>query len=622
MKQGTMFVHLLLVIFLLPVTTLAMSEADFKPLATGGFGDSANSYSWGMTEFKGDVYVSTGRHHFYSMMIAMGSLLGTGIDPADFIDGPPDPNSWQNPGAGGATKDWADAHRAEIWRLKDGKWELVRQSETYSLDLPNAIYSPQIPGLPLIGTYPKAYSYRTLGTFDGYIYALGVGTWMPPIANTSIIRSPTGDAGTWEDVSGNLAQTTNIRGFIQWQGHVYVAVAIPGGGASVGSGCVVYRKNNDESGGVTWEQVSEVGFGDLLNEEIYYLQVFNDCLYASTVNYENGFEVWKTDGKEREQDGKFVWKQIIKDGFGDTWCQYGMHMEAFGDYLYVGTAAGAGIVQKDMEVVGSRATEIIRIDEDDNAELVVGAYSPSDPPPGWPTSRVPLSMLPAGFGNPLNVYSWHMGVYKDSLIVGTFDMTGILLFAIKDQILSDPAAAMAAIQGLQPSSNSVPPEQLEALQNLNLYDFIDTKTAGQIIDYLLDNFGGGDLWQTQDGINWKPITLSGFKNWHNYGFRRVVPVDLDGDETLFLGTSNPFTGVEGGGCEVWANLKDSAPDGDINGDGIIDRSDVNIINTYRNQPASVYPECDIDGNGTITILDSRKLVTMCTYPKCASVPAP
>lgn len=612
MRHCTVFVHLLLaILLLLPTTTMALSEADFKPLATGGFGDSANSYSWGMTEFKGDVYVSTGRHHFHSMLLAMGGLLGTGIDPADFIEGPP--GNW-----GELT--WADAHRAEIWRLRNDEWQRVRQSEMYFIPEDQAIMNPLLP-VPLWGMYPTAYSYRTLGTFDGYIYALGVGTWMPPIANTSIIRSTSGDPGTWEDVSGNLALSTNIRGFVQWQNHVYVAVAIPGDGVSVGSGCVVYRKSNDESGGVAWEQVSEVGFGDLLNEEIYYIQVFNDCLYASTVNYKNGFEVWKTDGT-MGPNGKFVWKQIIKDGFGDTWAQYGMHMEAFGDHLYVGTAVGAGIVQKNKEVVGSRALDIIRIDKNDNAELVVGAYSPSDPPSGWPTSRVPLSMLPAGFGNPLNVYSWHMGVYKDSLVVGTFDMTGIALFAIKDQVLSDPVAAMSGIQDLLPSSYSIPSELLETLQNLDLFDATAATTANQIIDYLLYNFGGGDLWQTQDGINWEPITVSGFGNWHNYGFRRVIPVDQDGEETLFLGTANPFTGIEGGGCEVWANVKAPAPDGDINDDGIIDRFDVKIINSYRNYPASIKPECDIDGDGTITILDARKLTTMCTYSRCASAPAP
>ena len=291
-------------------------------------------------------------------------------------------------------------------------------------------------------------------------------------------------------------------------------------------GCVVYRKSNDETAGVSWEQVSEVGFGDLRNEEINYIQVFNNCLYASTVNYVTGFEVWKTDGT-MGPDGKFAWTQVIKDGFGDTWCQSGLHMEPFGDYLYVGTAVPIGLVLKNQRPVGSRALDIIRIDKHDHAELVVGKYLPSDRPPGWPAFRIPLSKQGAGFGNPGNVYAWHMGVYEDWLVVGTFDMTGIIMSSIMEEIT--PGAGVPVLGYLRDRT----------------LDCMITMSGG-----------GGDLWKTKDGIHWQPITLNGFGNWRNYGFRRVVPVDSM--DALFIGTANPFTGAEGGGCEVWAG-SDKSP---------------------------------------------------------------
>jgi len=57
--------------------------------------------------------------------------------------------------------------------------------------------------------------------------------------------------------------------------------------------------------------------------------------------------------------------------------------------------------------------------------------------------------------------------------------------------------------------------------------------------------------------------------------------------------------------------------GDLDHDGDIDMNDLNVILSYRNQEATTCPECDLDGDGIITVLDARKLVLMCTRPGCA-----
>jgi len=56
--------------------------------------------------------------------------------------------------------------------------------------------------------------------------------------------------------------------------------------------------------------------------------------------------------------------------------------------------------------------------------------------------------------------------------------------------------------------------------------------------------------------------------------------------------------------------------GDLNGDGIVDRTDLKIILSHMNQPAAVCPECDLDGDGMIKGLDVKKLVSLFTRPRC------
>ena len=56
--------------------------------------------------------------------------------------------------------------------------------------------------------------------------------------------------------------------------------------------------------------------------------------------------------------------------------------------------------------------------------------------------------------------------------------------------------------------------------------------------------------------------------------------------------------------------------GDINADGTVDRDDLNEVKSYLRQPASACPECDLDGDGTITVRDARKLTQLCTCNRC------
>lgn len=58
-------------------------------------------------------------------------------------------------------------------------------------------------------------------------------------------------------------------------------------------------------------------------------------------------------------------------------------------------------------------------------------------------------------------------------------------------------------------------------------------------------------------------------------------------------------------------------DGDLNGDGVVDRLDIALLNSQLNRSASTLPAADFDGDGRITVLDARKLTLLCKLPTCA-----
>ncbi len=522
---------------------------DFDRLAEGGFGDSANSYAWSVTMFNGDLYVGTNRHHMWSLMQSMSGMMPP-MPPGFGPEGPAN-ETWGN-------MTWAQDFRGQIWRYRDGAWSLVHLSPVVYGELPIAPNPtlPPPPNPPIVGHYPESYGYRTMGVYNGYIYAIGIGTWVPNMPLARITRSPSGDEGTWEDVSGIISTATNPRGLVTYKGNLYITASLPGtapAGAGIG---LVYRYDPKTQG--LWVQVSDPGFGNIDNAEIAYLTEFNGYLYASTVNYNTGFEVWKTNGKLRP-DGKYTWKRIIKEGFGDTYNQWGMTMTPFMNHLYIGTAAGAGMVLKNGRPVGRRAFDLIRLNKNDQAKLLVGSYEPDDPPEGWPAQRVPLSRWAAGFGNPYNDYVWHMCVHESWLYLATYDETSHILLMAQGALAGGlnpggvlPLPILQLRQGLDEMDISrYAPQQRNAVIALkSALDSRDVSAAGFYISQMLDLFGGADLWKSLNGVHWFPVTINGFDNHLNFGFRRLVSVHEPDLWGLVLGTANAFTGHPEGGCEI------------------------------------------------------------------------
>ncbi len=72
-----------------------------------------------------------------------------------------------------------------------------------------------------------------------------------------------------------------------------------------------------------------------------------------------------------------------------------------------------------------------------------------------------------------------------------------------------------------------------------------------------------------------------------------------------------------------AGFGEPAVPGDLDGDGDVDRNDLRILLADRRKPveeSACGAACDLDGDGRISVLDARKLVLMCTRPRCAVEP--
>lgn len=449
----------------------ALAREDFSRIARAGFGDGWNHYAHSMAWFDGHLYVGTSRG-ILAMVKVNKPPPGLTFWP---INSPDDVYELDR--------------RAHIWRFspRTGHWRKVyvspivtgRTGERVARDIGYrgcSVY--QAPGDPAPCLYVCTWS-SSKGVAP-LILRSEDGLHFDPMP-----RPPWGEF------------VNTFRTLLPFKGRVFTTPTGSTAGYGKAQECVggapsVYECTDIHHG--VWREASEPGFGDPTNATIFEMAVWDDRLYAGTVNPTEGFQLWRTDA---EGAPPYRWTRVVTGGAGrGKLNEIAVSIMPFKDALYVGTGIINGGYDRHHKV-GPAPAEVIRVHRDDSWELVMGMPRLTDE-----GLKVPLSSFNAGFDNFFNGYMWRMMVHDDHLYVGTFNWSVLLPYMPLEK-WPETAARLVEFRG---------------------------------IENILKRNGGFDLWRTGDGVHWQPVTRTGFENRYNWGVRNMASTP----HGLFVGTANPF----------------------------------------------------------------------------------
>jgi len=213
------------------------------------------------------------------------------------------------------------------------------------------------------------------------------------------------------------------------------------------------------------------------NGPCWQLGVFDGYLYASCVNEVEGPMLWRTN-----DPGPGNWETVFTQGYARQGRSVYATMNEFNEQLYLGSLSYPLYYENGLD--DAEACEVLRMDTEDNVQVLVGDERPSGTP--GTNNGQPLSGEEAGWGQLSNLYVWRALAHADGwYYAATCDFAGMV---------RDYADA---------GSDLIPPEY-----------------AGLIDLYLGPS--GFDLYRTQDGVRWTTVTTSGFGESDSYGIRNML----------------------------------------------------------------------------------------------------
>jgi hypothetical protein len=404
-------------------------------------------------------------------------------------------------------------NNAEIWRYKKGVpevgWQRVHKA------------------VPQGGNVHAGFRYMVRYTSPVGDTALYAGSY----SSQKVITLRSTNGVVWNEIPNNNLKGTSTRSMvIHSNGKLYMSTVEEGNYQTPNPSANIYEyvPPTDCNSQGSWKEVTgnpqDPAFDPGKNPtgQISIMASFNQHLYAGTTKA-GGFELWRTEGTAPEVD---KWKLVIDKGAGDALNKIPLTLGVFKDHLYVGAIMFPLLAQSAFSLAAFKPFDLIRIDQKDRWELVIGGkpVEPTNPQTG--TRGNALSGKPSGLGNIFNLYCWQLEEYGGEFYLGTFDWSVLIPPLI--------AANLPLLTNIPGLSSTGPTGGI-----LNIGQG-SSNTLSKLINLVIP-FSGFDLYKSKDGIHWEPITLNGLDNPHNYGARVLFPST---NGLLYLGTANPFDGLE------------------------------------------------------------------------------
>ncbi len=518
------------VLLLLAVVAFAQVPAGWNQVGTKGLmpGDDGrqNSYAWSMAKgMSGEnEYLLVGTYRNFPTymfnMLDMGGLFGD-----MFFEGPYD-------------------NSPQILRYRtdsSGVWEKLDLSPVLSDSFSEGVF-PETPA------YGPGDGFRKMINFKGAVYA-GTGTagGFPKIvavtdcADVQIVLNPGA-------VNGPVDSGGNMQSFR--------AMTAKGETLYVAHEKQVYCSNDPlweccENGlaaeTIRWCKLSMQGLTGYITD----LAAFQGDLYAATGSSKCGWKLFKwMPGEEmpcltsvEDDDCDVPDDYCLIDGYWEDVTPAGHHSDKhiaanlflYKGYLYVGTLNGGfSIYESELPIAAAEMTPAGFME--DLLKFPYASYLYRFDGATWEDIVGPFGALSGygpGFDVPFNVYFWTAKEYDGRLYVGTFDWRSMFYGIDWNRMSSDPTLTQIMSVVLAHWSEifpgvAVPPTPQEAM------------------DIILNHGSpmGFDVFVSDDGVHFMPITQDGFGSPGSHGARTM---EVAGSlPYLWLGTTNLYEG-----CSVW-----------------------------------------------------------------------